>query len=360
MKKPMTGKTRVALGILIGVLLIGICFFCVSLYAKKEFNKPKFQIPDPPAHDDLTQRLTTKEEAAAFIERLYAAAANADDAEGSWHTEVSFDGEWQTPFSDADNEVLRFFAGSAENEIGAFYPSVSDTLMTQAQDAPSPLTDAAVLSFELQQEEGRDRREDPYVIELTRDAAPIDTDRMAHSGVFSAIAEKIASVAEIETIAIDALGVRERYRLDHARDQLLSAELRHEYRIRVRVRLTSPLAEPSKTVEIELPYTTVQHVAFRYYGVRFTGGGVVARTGSKLGLDAEVTVRDGDTEPEDYVLRFTSSAPDVLAFDETHVMTPLKDCADPITVTITMEYAGHTYTDETTVYITDLEVADDA
>ena len=358
MKKPMTKKTRIVLGILIAVLLIGTCFFCVSIYAKKEFNKPRFEIPDPPARDDLTQRLATEEDTVAFIERLFSEAAQADDAEGSWHTDVSFDGEWQTPFSDADNGVIRFIAKRAEGEIGGFYPSASDVLMTDAQDVPSPLTGAAVSACELKAEEGKDKREDAYSIALTRDPAAIDTQGMAQSAVYTAIAEKLSSVAEIEEITITALGAEEKYRLDHATDHLLSAEFTHTYSIRALVRLTTPGTQSAQPAEIVLPYTTVQHVSFRHYGVRLTAGGVVASDGTKLGLGLEVITKK-DESADNYTLSYTPSVPGVLEFDEDGMMTILKPCDEPINVTVTMQYAGHTYSDSTTVYITDLEVASD-
>ena len=357
MKKPMTKKARIALGILIAVLLIGTCFFCVTIYAKKEFNKPRFEIPDPPARDDLTQHLTTQEDTVAFIERLYAETMQADDAEGSWHTDVSLDGEWQTPFSDADNGVLQFIAKRSEGEIGTFYPSVSGALMSQTQDAPSPLSGADVSAYELKQEDGKDKREDAYSIALTRDPAAIDTDRMAQSEVFAAIAEKLSSVAAIDRVTITAVGAEEKYRLDHATDHLLSAEFRHEFRVRATVRLTLPDAAV-QTAEIELPYTTVQHVSFKHYGMRFTGGGVVASDGTKLGLGLEITTKDGDSS-DDYELTYSPSVPGVLAFDEDGMMTVLKPCDEPIEVVVTMQYAGHTYSDSTTVYVTDLEVASD-
>ena len=357
MKKPMTKKARIALGILIAVLLIGTCFFCVTIYAKKEFNKPRFEIPDPPARDDLTQHLTTQEDTVAFIERLYAETMQADDAEGSWHTDVSLDGEWQTPFSDADNGVLQFIAKRSEGEIGTFYPSVSGALMSQTQDAPSPLSGADVSAYELKQEDGKDKREDAYSIALTRDPAAIDTDRMAQSEVFAAIAEKLSSFAAIDRVTITAVGAEEKYRLDHATDHLLSAEFRHEFRVRATVRLTLPAAAV-QTAEIELPYTTVQHVSFKHYGMRFTGGGVVASDGTKLGLGLEITTKDGDSS-DDYELTYSPSVPGVLAFDEDGMMTVLKPCDEPIEVVVTMQYAGHTYSDSTTVYVTDLEVASD-
>lgn len=356
MKKPLTKKARIALGVLIAVLLIGTCFFCVSLYAKKEFNKPRFEIPDPPAHDDLTKRLTTMEDTTAFIERLYTEASQADDAEGSWHTDVSFDGEWKTPFSDADNSVLQFLGKQAEGEIGGFYPSADGVLMCESQDAPSPLLGAAVSDYTLEQAEGKDEREDAYSIMLVRDPSAIDTDRMTHSDVCAAITGKLSPAVEIGEITVTATGAQERYRLDHATDRLLSAELKYEYRIRARVRLTAPDVGSAQSAEIEVPYTTVQHIEFRHYGVRFTAGGVVTRDGEKLGLGLEVTTRDGES-PENYTLSYTPSVPGVLKFDEDRMMTILKPCSEPIVVTVTMQYAGHTYSDSITVYITDLEVA---
>ena len=45
MRKPMSKKTKIILGVLIFSVLLGICFLCVAIYAKLEFEKEKSWLP---------------------------------------------------------------------------------------------------------------------------------------------------------------------------------------------------------------------------------------------------------------------------------------------------------------------------
>ena len=47
MKKPM----KIFLGVLGVAALIGVCFACLTIYAKNEINKPKFEMPEDRSHD---------------------------------------------------------------------------------------------------------------------------------------------------------------------------------------------------------------------------------------------------------------------------------------------------------------------
>ena len=46
MSQPMSKKKSIVLVALAIILLLGICFATLAVYAKKELNKPKFKMPE--------------------------------------------------------------------------------------------------------------------------------------------------------------------------------------------------------------------------------------------------------------------------------------------------------------------------
>ena len=115
MSKPKKKRVKIILGVLIAVLMLGVCFTSVAFYAKKEINKPLFTIPPEkaellPSASPLPEDADT---AAAYAQRLFDEAMTASDAEMSCRTEVSLAGDWQTPLADADAAVLSYLKDTA-------------------------------------------------------------------------------------------------------------------------------------------------------------------------------------------------------------------------------------------------------
>ena len=59
MKKPM----KIFLGVTGIIALFGICFACLSIYAKKEINKPKFELPEIIAEQPVSPLPASQDEA---------------------------------------------------------------------------------------------------------------------------------------------------------------------------------------------------------------------------------------------------------------------------------------------------------
>ena len=355
MKKPMKKGTKITLGVLIAVLLIGVCFVSVAVYAKKELNKPRFVLPET---EPLPSASPLPENAAAaerYVERLLGQTMAADDTEGSWHTEVSLDGEWDTPLTGADENVLRYIGTHA----ASLYPSADGVCMAQAEDVPAPMRDAAAVSFTAEQ--GKDADADRYIITLEKNSAQSAPQAIPESGVYADMRQALSPAIEIVRAEITAQSAKEKYTIDRVTDDLLRAELSHTYRIRAEVRPKDAyraLLPEQETFSVEFPYTVKQTLSFRHYGVRFTQRAVAVQPGDRQSLPAEFAVRDAKAADE-YSLTFTPDVQDVLEFDSDGVMTVLKTCDTPVTVTMTLQYGAHTYTDYITVYITELEVESD-
>ena len=366
MSHQRNNRKTLLLGALIVVAIIGVCFVCVTIYAKKEINKPKFTIPETPEQPSVTALPTDKDEACAYVARLYETTLASDDTEASWHTDVHLDGEWETPFSAADEAILLHIRDSAAPQIAALYPNVSDVRVNAADDVPHPAFAAqSILDFNAEQgrmqDDGKITDTDQYFITLTVDPQSADTQAMLDSEVFKGIEKELSPVASLSDTQIEPQSVTMRFTIDRLTDQLLSAEIERNVLIKAAIRLTDDSAAllSEQDAEITLPYGTTQHIDFKHYGVHFLERAIAVKPGDMKALPADVRV-NSDATKEDYTLTFTASDPALLSFDADGVMSVGKKAVnDPVTVTMTLEYDGHTYTDEMLVYISEWEVATD-
>ncbi len=357
----MKKGVKIFLGILVTILLVGICFGSIALYLRNERSKPVFHLPDLEPVSSVTA-LPTKEAAVInYVLQLYDAAVTADDVEGAWHTDVHL-GELQTPFAAADAGIVQYIRDQAGGKIAALYPSASELLMSETKDAPKlPLTTTDVIAFSAEQgrhnDDGTVSDDGFYFIDFTIDPQSVDTTAMKESKVYQGVAELLAPALTIEKCSIQPQSVTMNCRIDRTTDELQSVTITKQYQIDANVRLTdlySALVE-NGSGPISLQYETVTSINFNHYAAVFTERQIAVKKNDMKALPARVTVHSTATK-EDYKLTFDVSVDDVLEIDADGVMTVEENCDEPVIVTMTLEYDGHVYSDQLTVYITEMEL----
>ena len=214
MSKNSGSRKTILLGVLVVVVIIGICFVCVTLYAKNEINKEKFQMPeiDVPL---LTQELTDKDKAFAYAMNQYNAAVSADNTEGRWRTDVRrLDEDWQTPFSKADNAILLGIRKKAGDQIKEMYPKqYGNVRLREVRDAIPPFVKQAqdVTDFSITLGRENDRNEtvdtDRYFLTLTFDPNCEDTQAMLNSDAYQNICKELSPVAALNDTQIEMQSV---------------------------------------------------------------------------------------------------------------------------------------------------------
>ncbi|MBR4727071.1 MAG: hypothetical protein IK080_04190 [Clostridia bacterium] len=366
MSKPMTKKTKILLGVLCALVALGICFTAIGFYAKNEIEKPRFQMPEETPQASVTQLPADGAQAAAYVQRLFAAALAADDVELSLHTDVDLGGDATLPFADADNDLLLYIRDQAGGQIAALYPTFSNTVMRNEADKPQLPLPANVLEYTSEQghtdENGEVTDDQYYFITMTLDPAAIDTQAMLASDVFRGVGEILAPAAAVDKAEITPQTLTLSAKIDRVTDQLLTVDVTRGCQIDAAVTLSDAYAALSaeKAAQVTLPYQTTEHFSFFYYGARFTERAIVVKANDMKQLPAAVNV-NADTTKDDYKLTFEVSHPDMLSVDADGVLSVAKKI-EPVTATVkmTLAYDGHTYEDTLTVYITDLEVETNA
>ncbi|MCR5522466.1 MAG: hypothetical protein K6F64_02360 [Clostridia bacterium] len=365
MSKPMKKSSRIILGVFTVVLLLGACFGSVGLYAKKALNKPKFIKPEDAPIASASRLPSQQQEAYELIMRVYTDTVNADDIEGNWHTEAEINGDIVTPFSQADNAIISYAKGDIAGKISELYPSASGVKMTEAEDIPDirvPASDITGFTAECGKtdENGNVTEDDYYFITLTVNPDAVKDDKITESDIFSSIKDGFKEVFTVDEADIKLKSVVYSFRIDRVTDDLLNAEITREYDAKAKITLTDKYSalvpgESSKQAETEFPYKAVTKMSFSHYGAKFTQRSMAVSPNDIKALPASVTV-NSETTKDDYKLTFEPSAQGYVTIDEDGVMTVEKASETPIIITMTLDYDGHIYTDELTVYITELEV----
>ena len=102
----------------------------------------------------------------------------------------------------------------------------------------------------------------------------------------------------------------------------------------------------------------MDNINFHHYCLRFYEKQLVAKPDDIKALPLDVMVHSTATK-EDYTLTFDATDPDAISIDDTGVMTVHAAREEAITITATLEYDGHSYSDTLTLYVTELEVKRD-
>jgi hypothetical protein len=367
-----SNKKNIVSIIIIVALLIGACFATISVDAKKTLNKPRFKMPEEEPVASAVELPQDKSALCAYVNSLYEDALKADNAEGSWHTDVNLDGEITTPFSQADQAIVSFIKDNAAGQIAALYPNESEVKMSETDDAPViRVNEADVTGFTAERghtdDEGNVSDDGFYFVTFTLDPVKADTKSLAESEVYAETAKMLSPVAELKEAEFEPERYEISYKIDRVSNQIVSVDVSNDYKVKASAVLVSeaagllPEEQNSLFANVELPYRKALRVGFSWYGARFTQRSIVLHPSDMKALPADVRVNSAATK-EDYKLTFTPSDKEILSVDEDGVVSVSKTAIgqlaspdDTLSIKMKLEYGGHAYEDELKVYITDLE-----
>ncbi len=183
---------------------------------------------------------------------------------------------------------------------------------------------------------------------------------MLESDVRKGIEEELANVLNISALDIVPEGFTASFKVRYFDDAIVHIEFKRSVKVKASVDFNlEPYKELSQdTVQVELPYETVQIIDLLNYGIRFTERQIAVQKKDMQALPLDVSV-DAQTTKEDYKLTFDVSEDGVLDIDSDGVMSVKSTREEPLIVTATLDYDGHIYTDKLIAYATELEVKTD-
>ncbi len=163
----------------------------------------------------------------------------------------------------------------------------------------------------------------------------------------------------VASLDIAPESITAKFKIRYADDSLEWAEIKQNVTIKADVDFTADYkALSAETAKLEIPFEKTESFDLFHYGLRFAERQLALQTGRTLSLPLDVRV-NSETTKENYTLSFDVSDDGILEIDSTGVMNVVGAKDTPVTVTATLEYDGHTYTDKLIVYATELEVKTD-
>ena len=158
-----------------------------------------------------------------------------------------------------------------------------------------------------------------------------------------------------ENLTLSVESVDYECRVDRLTDHLLNVDVKTVWLADADAVFTGDCADMG-TQHATLTYTETTHLSFSWYGARFLKRAIAANVGDMTALPADVKVNAEATKGDDFTMTYVASDPDAITIDEDGVMTVHKTPEETVTITMSLEYGGHSYTDHLTVYITELEL----
>lgn len=356
---------KIFLGVAGVLALVGICFACLSIYAKKEINKPRYEFNSIMTQEPLRLLPNNKDDAFDYVNEVFEKAVVSDEVEMTRHTDVHLtEGDTISQFSPSDKAILSRVFEKAQGAFGELYPSGENALMSVTEEKPvlgftkeDVKSSAASLGYQNEDKVFVD--DGNYYITLDIFPESVDTASLLKGEIRKTVENELSSVLKVSSLEIVPREITATFKISYYNDKMISAEFKRSFRIIADVDFTQDYSALSaETAHIEFPYETVESIDFFNYGIHFSEREFAIQKGDIQALPLEVNV-NSETTKDDYKLTFETSKDGILKIDEDGVMEALDASPDPVTVMAKLEYNGHTYTDELIVYATDLEVKTD-
>lgn len=356
MKKPLKKSVKALIIALCVIAFLFVCFLSITIYVKHEMSKPVFEFPEIIEEKAVCELPTNSKAAFELLSSAYTGALNSDDAEISFKTDVSFNGEIASPLSEADNAVLSRAYSQAADNFSKLYPSCENVTIPQAKDIPEiDFSEKDIIDFTAEHGRTTDsgELEDEELYYITLSVNPQAVNANSDSEIYSKILETASPLVKVTGYEIEVKEISADYTVNRYSGRIMSLKLSRELLIKASVETPD-----SKTATLEISMKTVTEIEFLYYGIHFTQRQMVVKPKDMKALPLEAWI-NSEATGDDYELNFTVSKDGILKIDGDGVVSVLAASEEPFTVRAELKYNGKTYTDELVMYSTEKEVQTD-
>ncbi len=371
MSKPMKKGVKITLILLIVIVLLVACFISVAIYARMEFQKERTWFPPEfaPQQASVTELPDNIHDAYTYVMKLYNESVSSDVTEGSWYTDVDLGGDVELPFRESDKKVFDEIRSETAGKLRALYPDVNSVKMSEeaADEVPEVNLEESEIIEYIYDPEAIFNRKGEYnsnTYELVFKVSPDfeKTEDILQSDVYKGICEELKDALTVNDAEIDVKEVEIRFRVDRLTDQLLNVDIMRFCEVTANVTLTdaySALLENGDQLTVTLPYRATEHIEFTWYGLRFTDDFLEQKPNDITPLPLDVHVNSAAVRGVDFEIEYEISHPETLTIDDDLVMTirQVNDISgtEGVKITATLIYEGKTWSDELTVYITEMD-----
>ena len=356
-------KKQIGIFIAASVTALAVCMVAVLVVAFSLITEGTYEFPVEPV-ESLTACPTDKAGTVQFLNRLLDATHDNKKTYVNTSTDVSVDDSTVTVSgSDVQKSLLMYLKGDIMSGIDSMFPENHDGAFEDGfTDFPSVTVPAAAFSQaqctqgQLNEETGEVTNDGKYFFTLTvpggeypaKKGTPVfNTFKLSHEqDIVRNIKETFADICTVRSAQITPNDFNIEATSDRFNDQIENIRFIRSYHVQLDVDFAGKLAAfGSDTISFDFKVT--DKYDFKWAGISFNDKSVVIGYGESLELPVNAVINNDS----DYKVSFVSSDTVLVTVDELGYVTGNVLSETPVTVTVTLEYLGNTYTDECTVLV---------
>lgn len=361
MKKPLSKKAKGLLIALVVLAILGVCIVCVSSYAKKLMNEPKFVVPEAEPLASATSIPETEEEKLLYVEKLFIGSFGRGN-NISKRTEISINDDSIVSNAKApDLAIIKFAKGQILSTVSDSYEAF-DKLEGNEVSAPDFNVNGGIVSCNFEQgrteDNGEVKDENLYFFDfaLSPEASRISTafNLSADERYLAFLSDSFSEMLEISAVNAELTACNVNGNADRIYDQLRHIEFSRTYLVDAELQFIGEYSSLGK-ISIKFEVTASDKYDFSWYGARFSEKALYMNPEDEKTLPASVSVAE-NTEQSEFKLSFASADESIVSVSNDGIITAIKASDKPVEITMKLEYKGFTFTDICLVTVTELEV----
>ena len=353
-------------------LLFGICSFvaliictAVLVITVRTVEKSNTVIAEHETQSK-TELKDEKAELAGYIGRLTFKAVGDRFVKANTYTDISVD-DSKIVAAESAKSLLVYAKNKMLGTVDSYYGEDKTGAFGKADNAlPAvilPISDITEHTFSVGQadEEGNPVYDsstgelvdaDYYYISFALDP---DSEKAAElfcayedEAVADKLVSEISSVCSVRKTSAEPSAFSLKAKVNRITDEIDYIIFEKVYTVKADVNFKDKL-EIFGSDEIEFEYKAEKKFEYSYAGISFAQTAVTIEPGSETALSVNAVIED-DSE---YKVTFTSSDDSIVTVDEMGYVKGIGASCVPVTVTVTLDYLGHRFTDECTVTVND-------
>jgi len=363
MEKTTSKKKQVILVFLVLAIIIGGCIGAVGFYAKSTVTEGTYDMSSPaesmsvaPDENNFSQYLN---------DTLLLKTTDSKAVKTNLSSEVSINGDSiKLEGSDANTDVVKYIVSSFSGKICESFPSHEGDFGDGFADVPTVAIEKDDISeFEYKLGEVDPNNDDTageddfyYFTVAAKEFDISKTDKVFPEGNASQlepaiknVTDSLSEMLDVESCEIKANGAKVEGKTNRLNDRIQNLSLSTDYTVQLTLSFKGDYAKLGKGT-LTFDITVKEKYSYTWVEVTIEEDSMTIKPGEEEQLTVSAVISDKASE-KDYKLSFKVSDESVASVDKDGYVKGLKISKEPVTVTITLEYLGNTYTDNCELFV---------